>query len=253
MMLRNGVDIRAEILVANPPLASKLARLHFSPDQLDDERLVAQKCRQGNAEALAELREKNHSVLTNILLSRGASQTEADDLLADLWTDCVPGNDDRPSLLEKFSGKCSLRSWLATVVTRRWIDLKRKLSRRATVNQTSLDPSEEDALARLPALEAEASENALVNMLRESLRAAFAVCPPESMVLLRLVYLHGLTQREIVRMLHWHESKVSRTLSEAMNRIEGATLQNIKRLDPMLELTWQDFLDLCETEQVGFL
>jgi hypothetical protein len=73
------------------------------------------------------------------------------------------------------------------------------------------------------------------------------------MVLLRLVYLYGLTQREIVRMLHWHESKVSRTLSEAMSHIERNTLRELKKRDPLLELTWQDFLSLCETEQVGFL
>src|SRR6266704_5848453 len=97
--------------------------------QLDGQSLQVSKCRQGDVEALAELRDQCHGSLLGILLSRGAGRTEAEDLLADLWSDCVPGNDDRPSILEKFSGKCTLQGWLATVATNRWIDRKRKQSR----------------------------------------------------------------------------------------------------------------------------
>jgi RNA polymerase sigma factor (sigma-70 family) len=227
--------------------------LQLPSDQLDSEQLLVHRCQQGDTAALACVREKLHSSLMNILLARGASRTETDDLLADLWADCVPGAHERPSLLEKFSGKCNLQGWLATVVTRRWIDLKRKLARRVELNPPGPEASENEAFERIPAATPLAKEDALVELLRDSLRAAFALCPPESMVLLRLVYLHGLTQREVVRMLHWHESKVSRTLSEAMNQIERNTLRNLKKRDPLLELSWQDFLDLCETEQVGFL
>src|SRR5438445_2247019 len=97
--------------------------------QETSELLLAQQCQQGEPDALAELRERYHPVLARFLLARGASGTEMEDLLADLWADCVPGDDDRPSLLEKFSGRCSLRSWLATVSTNRLIDLKRKQKR----------------------------------------------------------------------------------------------------------------------------
>jgi hypothetical protein len=49
-------------------------------------------------------------------------------MLADLWGDCVPGNVDRPSILEKlsgkkFSGEGSLQNWLA-FMTRRHDRLK---------------------------------------------------------------------------------------------------------------------------------
>src|SRR5437899_6668870 len=90
-----------------------------------------QKWQLGNADALAELRHTCHQALAKILLSRGATPTETDDLLADLWTDCVPGPEDRPSLLEKFSGNCTVLGWLATVATNRWVDLKRRQARQA--------------------------------------------------------------------------------------------------------------------------
>jgi hypothetical protein len=81
-------------------------------------------CLQGDDAALASLREKYNGCLANILRARGASATETDELLADMWGDCVARNDEQPSLLEKFSGKCSLQGWLATVTTRRWIDFE---------------------------------------------------------------------------------------------------------------------------------
>jgi RNA polymerase sigma factor (sigma-70 family) len=231
-------------------------RVYPSTSQLQDESDLAQKCRQGDAAALSHLRERCHSDLTHILLSRGASPTETDDLLADLWADCVPGADDQPSLLEKFSGSCALRSWLATVLTRRWIDLKRKHARRPEASHASGDgdgDSRDDLFQRIPAPDSPNSESALVDLLQESLKAAFAKCSAESMVLLRLRYLHGVSQRELAYMLGCHETKISRTLSAAMEDIEKATLDEINRRDPWLQLQWQDLVDMCNIQEIVFL
>lgn len=221
--------------------------------QLEDEELLLQRALRGAPEALAALRDRCHGALTNILLARGASLAETEEVLAALWAACVPGFDERPSLLEKFSGKCSLQSWLATVATNKWIDSKRTMARRGGPAQPYTEESREEQIEGLSVVLSSDKEEALVDLLRESLQAAFALCPPPAMVLLRLVYLHGLTQRELVRMLGWHESKVSRALSSAMEHIQINTLCQVKKRDPWLELTWQDFLDLCETRQIGFL
>jgi len=213
---------------------------------------AVQRCLNGDAAALGGLRDRSQAALRAILLARGASPTEAEDILADLWADAVPGAGDRPALLEKFNGRCSLQAWLGTVATRRWIDLKRRQARRAGPEPADREGSSESVIERLPASESGGSEAVLVELLRSSLQAAFADCDPEAMVLLRLVYVHGVTQRELVRMLGWHESKVSRTLSRAMQHIESRTLRELKSRDPWLDLTWQDFVDLCQTERVGF-
>jgi len=219
---------------------------------LTDETALVSRCRRGNPEALAELRQGCHQTLVNILLSRGASRTEAEDLMADLWGECVPGPGDHPSLLEKFSGRCTLQGWIATVATNRWIDLKRRQERRGELALLEHAIGESNPVERLPAVSLTTKDEALVNLLRDSLGAAFALVPSESLVLLRLVYLHHLTQRELVRMLGWSESKVSRILSQAMRTIEQHTLKELKKRDAWLELTWQDFVDLCETHQIGF-
>jgi RNA polymerase sigma factor (sigma-70 family) len=170
-----------------------------------------------------------------------------------MWADCVPGRQDRPALVEKYSGKCNIQGWLATVATNRWIDRKRRDSKQVDLPPLDPDKPGESVFDHLPAAASPTKEDALVELLRSSLQAAFAGCPADLMVLLRLVYMHGVSQREVVRMLGWHESKVSRALTQAMQQIQADTLKELKKRDPLLELTWQDFVDLCETEQIGFL
>jgi len=92
--------------------------------QPDSDSSLVARCLQGDVDALAELREKYNGPPLKILLSRwGMNRTKAEDMLADLWGDCVPGNVDQPSILEKFrgeefSGEGSLQNWLAFMATR---------------------------------------------------------------------------------------------------------------------------------------
>ena len=231
----------------------KLRLVNPPSEQPDHDRLQLDRCLDGDPEALAALREALHPPLVRILRARGADEPETEELLADLWGDCVPAGDERPSLLEKFSGKCPLPNWLATVATRRWIDLKRKQQRRRELVQTGAEDSGRDLLDTLPAPADPDREDFLIELLRDSLHAAFAACAAADLLMLRLVYLHGVSQREIMRMWSWSESKVSRQLSRAMQQIEQRTLEYLKRKDPWFELTWKDLVDLCETHQIGFL
>ncbi|MCI0747652.1 MAG: RNA polymerase sigma factor [Verrucomicrobia subdivision 3 bacterium] len=221
------------------------------PSEPDIERLQLRKFQEGDPEALGWLRTRFNPVLMNILVARGATAIEAEELLADMWGDCVPGSEDRPSLLDKFSNQCPLQNWLATVATRRWIDLKRRQNRRREAAPSGSEDT--DVFARMESPPAMPTEHHLITLLRDSLRAAFDHCPAGDMLMLRLVYLHGISQREVGRMWGWHESKISRRLSEAMKNIETHTLRCLQEKDPWLKLAWQDFLDLCQTHQIGFL
>jgi transcriptional regulator len=66
-------------------------------------------------------------------------------------------------------------------------------------------------------------------------------------VLLRLVYLEGLTQREIAAVWSIDETKLSRLLRRAMETIATETTAYVRRRDPYLQLTWQDLIELCES------
>ena len=71
--------------------------------------------------------------------------------------------------------------------------------------------------------------------------------------MLRMVYLHGFSQRDLARLWNCHESRVSRHLNQASEQIEKETLDAVKIADPWLKLDWQDFVDLCEAQEIGFL
>ena len=227
--------------------------MHVAPSSSEEQLRRARRCLEGDGTALAELRAQCHGPLLGILRTRGASATEADDILADLWSDCVRQPGERPSLLEKFSGRTPLLSWLATVATNRWVDVKRRQARSVP---TLSDGSEALEVAAGPVQNRAGAcdrEEALVRLVGESLRAAFRRCSTQALVLLQLVYVHELSQREVGCMLGWSESKTSRFLSSALEQLETDTLQELRRRDRWLELSWEDLVELCETHQIGFL
>lgn len=227
----------------NDTMSAERDQVRFEiPERLQDE-----------PDLVARLQKEHHSFLRAVLINRGATQDEADDLLGDLWGDCVGQSEDRPSLLEKYSGKCPIRSWLKTVATNRLIDLKRRQEHRGELPRLDSDDADASPFERLPATPSADSESALVKLLKDSLQAAFAKCAPEAMLMLRLVYLNAVSQREVCRMWGWPEYKVSRFMSDAMERIEAHTLNELKTRDPWLELSWQDFIELCESHDIGFL
>jgi len=207
---------------------------------------LVERSRSGNAEALTALREASHESLTKILMARGAAAHEAQDVLADFWADCVPKNEETPALLDKFSGRCSFIGWAGTVVTRRWIDLKRKQQR-----HTELDTSSEPDGPSLEQQEKQ-SDDSLLLLVRDALQTAFSRCPPEGVVLLRLLHVHGLTQRELGRMLGWNETRTSRFLSSIIEKMQKETFREIKRQDPWLELGWDDLVNVCGTYEAAF-
>jgi DNA-directed RNA polymerase specialized sigma24 family protein len=140
---------------------------------------------------------------------------------------------------------------LATVATNRWLDYKRRQARFVAEPADMLGTKDPAMLPGPDPAGAFARETTLVRLLGESLQTAFEQASPEGLVLLRLVYVHGLSQREVGRMLGWSESKLSRFLTAAMKQIEQDTLRELRARDRWLELTWQDFVELCQTQQIG--
>ena len=204
-----------------------------------------QQAQQGDPEALADLRGQFQPALENILLARGTERAEMEDVLAEIWSECVPGPGAKPSLLVKFGGKFSRLSWLARVAINRLIDRQRRGRKQADGAETDFDD--------LPGLTPVPPDDVLQAILRESLGIAFAQCSGANLTLLRLVFLHGLTQREVGRMVGWNESKTSRQLAQAMDGIKSHTLQELKRRDAQLELSWEDLLGLCADDDLSFL
>ena len=208
-----------------------------------EEHSLVVRCVEGDAEALTCLREMHHQFLCQRLAARGAGLPQTEDILADVWSECLPGRPDAGSLLEKYHGRVPLRAWLATVATHPFFDFKRreKISTTATEHAAAEGflPAGQESLSLDPL------EGALAQTLRQALDAAFLACPAETLTMLRLVHVHGVTQREVGRMWRWNESKVSRAMSSGVRRIREHTLHSLRKHDPWLHLTWRDVVEVC--------
>ena len=204
----------------------------------------------GDDAAAAELCGRYQGKLVAVLCSRGASRTEGEDLAADLWSDCFATSADDRSLLSKYQGRSTLESWLITVAMHRLVDLKRKQNFRVDV--TTPETSAESFFERQAQPAALPGDTPLLDLLRDATRRAFESAAAEDVLMLKLVHVYQLTQRELGRMWGWHESKVSRTLEAAREAIGQRILLELKRRDPWLELRWEDFVELCERSTDSF-
>ena len=219
-------------------------------DHYPDDWLLVQRCLAGDFESQQQLRAILDQFVKGCLRRRGASYTEADDIVGDIAAEGLAPGESHFCLLRKYRGTCSFKSWLIRVATNRWIDFKR---REAFVVQMPADENGVSAnpLEWIPSQETSDVEEFLLNLLRNCLQSALRACTAEELLRLRLFYLENLSQGEIGRMWGWHGSKVSRELRETMRRIESRTLLRLHIIDPWLTISWDDILSMCTVSAAG--
>lgn len=209
----------------------------------------------GSEEACAAVRgDANAGWLEAVLIKRGASPTEAGDIVADLMADCFGAKQGKPPLLEAYNGGGPLRGFLSRAAINRLIDLKRRQKFQGQLPERGLDSAPTDEFDLLEgASPSITNDDALVDLLRDALMNAFAKCNPRDLVLMRLVTVHGVRQEAIAARFGWSQSKVSRAINSAMTAIRKETMAEIRRSDPWLELEWDDFLALCRSSTDFFV
>ena len=206
---------------------------------------MVQQCLEGSEDAIRELKKSLTPFLSKVLSSYGASKDEIDEILAQLWGDCLTGA--RP-LFHVFNGKSALKSWLTAISVNRWISLKRREAQHARAMQHLAYDAESSQPPGRPG--SSQPDSSVIEILGPALRRAFAACDVEELILLQLVHVHGVTQREIASLWKWHESRVSRHIKRAEAKIAELTVQTVKETDPYLELRWNDFVELCRSVEL---
>jgi len=208
----------------------------------------------GEDEALSHFRKHYVDELVPVFLSRGATPSQADDLVATLWTDCLAGRGDNPPLLTRYQrSRAGLKTWMRRIALNRLVDHLRQSGRVSYCDTGMASDLPGDHLADQAVPPTAVREEALTRLLRDSLEVAFERCPAEDLLRLRLVYLGGVTKQGVARMWGCHRVTVTRDLKRAMARIAECTLEEVKKTDRRLNLTWEDFLELCATQELGFL
>lgn len=223
------------------------------PDSRDGDLKLVQACLEGDSIALEKLKAEYLDPLRGVLINRGAYLTEADDMVRGLWADCVMGRNDRGPLLERYNGRSSLRSWLTTVATHALVDQLRRRKFRKEPVPRSEEEGVEEILQVLTAFLDNPAESDLTRLLLTGLKAGFDACPAEELLMIRLVFFHGFSQRDLCRLWRWTEPRVSRHLQSAYETIRDNTLACIKQTDPALKLSLEDFVELCRTHELEFL
>lgn len=207
---------------------------------------LVQRCLDGEEAAFEEIRDSVTPFLKGALANHGASDVDAEELVTSIWADCVAGDGEREPIFVRYSGTAPLRSWLAAIVLNRWISLKRRQATHTRVvdviGRTTVSEVRETAGASL--------EDDMILVVESAVRSAIASCDPEEIVLLKLVHLHGIKRRDLAKLAGCHESQLGRRLKATERRIAESTLAAVRARDPMLELTWDDFVRVCENVNV---
>jgi DNA-directed RNA polymerase specialized sigma24 family protein len=205
---------------------------------------------QAAAKVLAMLRSP---ALGAFLRSRGATETEASDIIGNLCGDCFGGERAKGGmhrLLGRYNGACPLPAFLRRVAVNRLISLKRKQARWHEPAGGAGEPGEAGARRVIAGAEpgepgAPGADEEIIPLLRDALQRAFAAVDAEKLVLFRLIHSHGVPQKRVAGMWGWHESKVSRAMEALRGELKDAILAEVRRRDAWLELQWDDFIGLC--------
>jgi RNA polymerase sigma factor (sigma-70 family) len=150
-------------------------------------------------------------------------------------------------LLEKFEGRSSLSTWLIRTTWNRWLDLKRRDKFRGELPE--FDDDREKGTDRFDRVAAKKDEDFietdLAELMASAIKQAFASLDPEVLVMLKLSYLHGVSQTVIARMWNCDQTRVSRALSSAREQIAAETMRVLKASDPDLQIDYEDFKRLA--------
>jgi DNA-directed RNA polymerase specialized sigma24 family protein len=207
---------------------------------------IAEAALDGEADAVAAVMEMLRSpALAAAIVARGATATEAHDLVNDLIGDCFGGERAKGGLhrlLGRYNGGCPLSAFFRRIATNRLISLKR-----ASRPMVALD-DDEDGPRELPAPGgrlAAGADDALIALLRDAIARARERIDAEKLVLVRLMVAYEVPQKRLGTLMGWHESKISRAKTDLLAELRTRIMEEVRLADPWLELTWEDFMELC--------
>lgn len=203
----------------------------------------------GDTAAVREFHDTYRPLLERVLMSRGVERTQAEDLVADLVAECFGAGKkgvSRP-LLEKYEGRSSLSTWMIRTTWNRWIDRKRRDKFRGELPGTDDEDLVGDPFDRRAADEDQDDllDADLAELMGAAIRGAFESLEPEVLLMLKLSFLHGISQTMIARMWQCDQTRVSRMLSTARTQVAKETMRRIHEADGKIQLEWEDFQKLC--------
>jgi RNA polymerase sigma-70 factor len=141
----------------------------------------------------------------------------ADSLYAELYGVRTSSDGRRKSLFEYFHGRSKLSTWLRAVLAQKKVDIFRTTGRTVSLEAEMEGEAPHELAARGESVPADPDRKKYLAKFDRALSAALAGLSPRERMILACYYVDQLTLAEIGRLLHEHESTVSRQL-ERMRR-----------------------------------
>lgn len=204
----------------------------------------------GDEKAVLAFQTEYQPMLERVMMSRGIGRVEAQDLVADVIAECFGAGkkgQTRP-LLEKFEGRSSLSTWMIRITWNRWLDLKRRDKFKGEL--PTYEEEDERAGDRFDRVKGDDPGDKLLDedlseLMGRAIKTAFDSLEPDVLLMLKLSYLHGISQTVIARMWRCDQTRISRSLTSAREQIAAVTMKTIQEEDAGLSLEWEDFQKLC--------
>jgi RNA polymerase sigma factor (sigma-70 family) len=187
------------------------------------------------------------SQLVSYLTSKGAPEGSiSDDIVADFLGDCF-GASERSArastdrLLETYKGTGPLIAWLKASCWKKFLDNARRFKATPLPDDEDLDtsPAGDSAAA---SVEPEVKARILA-----ALEYAFDEIDSLQLIFLRLVYIEGVSQKDVAAVFDCDGSKVSRQLNEGLKALRRKTDSFQKRYVDSFKLEWPDLLAICQS------
>jgi len=194
-------------------------------------------CQQGLEKAweyfVANFRQDMRVAASAILRGSGVSDaaraTElADSLFAELYGLRTGTDGRRKSLLEYFHGRSKLSTWLHAVLAQRQVDMLRTSSRAVSFDDAGGDDSPREIVPGANPIPADPDRELYLRRIDQALAAALAALAPRERMLLACYYVDQLTLAEIGRLLHEHESTVSRQLERTRRALRESVTKSLQ-------------------------
>ena len=138
----------------------------------------------------------------------------ADSLYAELYGVRSGADGRRKSLFEYFHGRSKLSTWLRAVLAQKQVDLFRTSGRTVSLEDEQEGATDGHLSGRAGSVRADANpdRDRYLGRFDRALQAALAGLTPRERLILSCYYIDELTLAEIGRLLHEHESTVSRQI-----------------------------------------
>jgi len=186
---------------------------------------LARGCAAGHERAwevfLTRYREKLYDIAGYITKESSAARDLADSTYADLYGLNVRQG-QRVSKLSSYTGRGSLEGWLRTVMAQEFVNRYRRQRRLVSLEEES----EEGAQFAAPTLQPVVSANPKLTAATDQ---ALAELSPEDRFILASYYLDSRTLAEIARILHVHESTISRKVDKLTKSLRKRILVGLTR------------------------